>query len=1227
MTEHTANPVAIPEAVAPPQLEHASAPEPSSSCSSEPKGAAEATVTSPLSAVEVPKPVVEVNGPPKSGDRAVAVGKPDVPLTVATTTAANGSGKDDKEAEDEELIVDGTVQWKWIPFVETERKGIWSVAKEGVEWLSERLPGYDNVEGPQGVNLAEYEKRLKGKRLQFKKDLADEFMSHFKWFDVKQTLPPNPSKAQVKKAEKRVLKKIDNMLLERFRKQGDAPDMMALLFRTIRKITACNCWAKADPSYKEREHAKMVELHWTPGMNRQTAFPIQMEAHRKLWEALSEGEQQKWEVEALKTKSIEPARADLLQAMAELWAVVGDAWVKRTGWYLEIRTAGIGEDGLPHYYQEKFNLIVVGREGNYSNMPDSHAYDMSIKKALAAFCKVKPEEVKDVATWKPKVWVPKPRGGPLVKFTGTVQLGEKGEILTGEDQLREAINNYMNMSFALCPASREGGKGRPKKPNWNRMWLQGMNNFVDSSRVPPLPFMFDNPERQGYDTLKTMAEWLLKGERGELKEEQCFRWQGQQAGAAIGVRRQVSIMIPCRCRKLISYTLRQGVEDCQEDLKDVKPTPKEEEGEHIDIVLDDEGSTDEDNDDNDEEHVTKRPRPSGDNKRPLEDDIPSKQLKPKKRKVVVVAPGDDEAAVGQEEKLKLMKAKVTTKDKKHAAAAAEDDDSKTAKEKAKKGKEDADADTVTAKGRKVAVTKKVAVAGGDVDESTQLGVETGEDVKKVAPRKRQSEDAAATAKAGSAVAPKKQRKGRSKRNSDSDSDVLSASEALVVDGKPSIMFDGDINKWWADFVRRRDYLDWEENVMEGPMGSPVPLSVRFIEACEVSSPSILRGKLDITAPERRVKETLSDLIEGILLPSIALPSPSILQMHASKHADEVFELLCKRVEEVLVAIVIHASHPVQGAVLAVAGNQGLFPGLRALEFLRRYVQNVDKTAERMSVVQGLLSRYDDTLAKEAWRRWGVISFIQSQHSKAGLVYEAWLVWMETVMRGSVSASEWFDMKWRGDNRPKIVDDILQIVVRRVRPMQPEDFGVPYADEVWSKSEVTEGMEAWSKGMTRHKFDQGSVVEVFVWAYLIYMVAGPGGKSAVGWCMDVVNNTAEWLLELSQKREPDIVEKRSNILKELPKVEKSGKAGKVGTKERGGKVTMTADLETLADSSNPSAMAPTDEVIWAPRKPKSAQASQSVGKDKEETPKPIRSSTRLKTGQKVEGSSTSKKAAR
>ncbi|KIJ52768.1 hypothetical protein M422DRAFT_242681 [Sphaerobolus stellatus SS14] len=84
--------------------------------------------------------------------------------------------------------------WLFQPFMATKRPYVFSVHPEGVKFLKARLSQYDKIEGPQGLSLLEYDKRLVELRLQWKKGLSATYMSHWPVYNYTKLMPPNPSK-------------------------------------------------------------------------------------------------------------------------------------------------------------------------------------------------------------------------------------------------------------------------------------------------------------------------------------------------------------------------------------------------------------------------------------------------------------------------------------------------------------------------------------------------------------------------------------------------------------------------------------------------------------------------------------------------------------------------------------------------------------------------------------------------------------------------------------------------------------------------------------------------------------------------------------------------------------------------------------------------------------------------------------------------------------------------
>ncbi|KIJ36031.1 hypothetical protein M422DRAFT_51235 [Sphaerobolus stellatus SS14] len=233
-------------------------------------------------------------------------------------------------------------------------------------------------------------------------------------------------------------------------------------------------------------------------------------------------------------------------------------------------------------------------------------------------------------------------------------------------------------------------------------------------------------------------------------------------------------------------------------------------------------------------------------------------------------------------------------------------------------------------------------------------------------------------------------------------------------------------------------------------------------------------------------------------------------MQGGKHAQHVFELLLKRANEVLVAIVTYAADG-ERPVLRVGGKLGLFPGLRAVEFLRCYVHTADKGTEKMAVICFLLDRYDSTLVKEAWQRWAIINFVQSKHDKAGLLFKAWLVWMETVMQAEATEDQWYKLQ-RSNARPQIVDDIAQCAGKQVRLIQTHNFGVPYLEEQWATPEIRKEVQAWVKDEASLDMTNASVLDVFLWMYSLFMISSHGGESESAWCKKAIQKTIQELLD-------------------------------------------------------------------------------------------------------------------
>ncbi|KIJ29396.1 hypothetical protein M422DRAFT_54175 [Sphaerobolus stellatus SS14] len=882
-------------------------------------------------------------------------------------TLINGATTATTKPEDEPKLVNGVVQWTWEPFVAPTRTGVWQVNPIGVEWLDKRLNDYYLVEGPQGVSILEYEKRLANKRLKFKKDLAEEFMNHFHGYDYKKVLPANPSKKQVRTAKKRVFVKIGNMLADSNKptKKSKTTDVLDLVYRHVRRSTARDVWARESPDYKDKEADRMIVKGWTLKMDRPKMFPLQMRVRQELWKELPEEDRAKW-------------------------------------------TQVATEDVRGPATREKFIPTVGPHLPNLSSMSASEVYESAMRKAVGAMTQVGPDEVKVIAPWRPRINVPKPCVA-VVYFASKVKVDEQGNIITPEDALRDAITSYLHMTFeALCPASREGkGKGgRLKKPDWDRMVRMGMNKFVDPAVLPPPPFTFNNPQHYLVPQLLEFGGWLLKGESGELPEAQRFRWIGQRDDVTIEVKNlDVDATQPSKPKK----AKRQAHTTSQRQDPPVLPLA------HVENEVD--------------AKVKKA--------------LPAKQVKLKQVDLL-------------------------------------------------------------------SLTKKTRQKRTHDEES----------------------EAAPTVKQARRQLPHRRKK--TDMNTE-DSDEESVSEAYVMRANGSEEYTGGL--------QTIDRL-----LFSGPMGSPIPLSARFIEAAEVDTPVMVVGKLDVSAPADNVTDGVGMLIDEILDPMQPLPTASQLLLYPAKQGLIAFDSLYTRAKDVLKTIVEFPTQTM-GAIIQVGGSLGLFPGLRALEFIRSYTMTAINDEAKRAKVTEFMEHYDTVLAQEAWRRWATASFALSKHDMAGVLFQSWSVYMETVMRANTSADDWFRMGWRTTNRPPMVEDIAQLAMLRTRSVQPKDLAVPFSETAWRKANMVSVMKEWANEMNELLFRVGSVREKFTWTYAWYMLVAvlPEGEERE-WCQGVVAETTEWLQKTAKATEPHILKLRKDVLmvsgKRKGQRKGKGKAGEV-----------------------------------------------------------------------------------
>ncbi|KIJ23412.1 hypothetical protein M422DRAFT_276014 [Sphaerobolus stellatus SS14] len=268
--------------------------------------------------------------------------------------------------------------WDFEPFVAINRHYMYSLHPYAIKYLESRLPDYYKVEGPQGVPMSVYERRLASLHLTWKQNTANKLMAHFPGYDYKKLLPPNPSQEQLKAAEHRVLTKIDNMLAHK-EIHEDGSDIITSIFQCVRKVAPKDLWAKEDPAYTKLETDELRARNIDPVIDRKKNFPEIMKVRTALFAKLSDTEQMVWKDKAKAAKNVVPESADIVPVLPKLFALIGDTVASKTGWYVEIRAAGLGMDKTPHYFVEKYIPTKEGIALDYTDIKGSDEYDNAFR--------------------------------------------------------------------------------------------------------------------------------------------------------------------------------------------------------------------------------------------------------------------------------------------------------------------------------------------------------------------------------------------------------------------------------------------------------------------------------------------------------------------------------------------------------------------------------------------------------------------------------------------------------------------------------------------------------------------------------------------------------------------------------------------------------------------------------------------------------------------------------
>ncbi|KIJ42541.1 hypothetical protein M422DRAFT_254320, partial [Sphaerobolus stellatus SS14] len=1011
------------------------------------------------------------------------VAVPAAPVPTATATANGGFYEPS--------------HWNFPPFVPNKRPYSYSVHLEGVKYLEARLNGYNKIEGPQG---------------------------HWPDFDYHTLLPPNASQAQLKTAQNRVLTKIDNMLSPQCPQQSGT-DVITTVFRSVRRVSPKDVWAREDPEYVELESQEIAARDWAK-VHRKKLFSLRMKLRSELFKKLPDEQQSHWKARSKECKNMTPspvlaALEEMLRALPKLLALVGDTVSKKLGMYMEIRAAGAGPGDIPHYFLEKYNPIFEGQVIDYSTFEDSSAYDERFIGRIAGALKVDMKDMVVVPCWKPRV-VEVDLKRPTFELRTLVCFDAEGNITSDEMDVRVSLMSYMDYTYAMVPSAQSGRRKKPRKPDWNTIaQADDVSNWIDPARLPPPPFELSSPMQLKKGRLFELAKHIWRGEMGLIDGPQQFKWKGQMEGG------------------LGHHRVRPSKTQTEGGKAKVKGEG-EGEGEEIDLG----SSSDSDSDDEDE------------GKGEMEEQVKvatDEETKPTQKRKKTSAKDIDQAKPSKPPH--QMKPRAAPKPKPALQAAA--------KSKVKVGKV-SDPDFPMENGGEVIVSSSRTgsrgghgkAAANKPDEDTD-----GED--------------------GPVIVKRRLHHPFKGNFTQWYHDFRQHEVTLDWEVRPMGMMGADLLKL-AQFLQATE-VDTLIS-LESHIDVTTPLETNESDAEAVGNlwDILMQPSEPLPVPSscRGIKRWLSGdasrfppgTFPSGTIPHVKHPLEAILRGIHPQHIRRllwpesgrfVYDAILGRAQDLIDAIQQHETES-DNAHLQIGGPLGVIPTLRALEFMRRYIALRDPDTPYGDRLEDMFKQLEIVLAQEQFRRWATSSFHVGRNNDNDLpfkgiseLYSVWAVWMEGVMRGATTPEE---------------ASTIDMLLCTERAFEPTDLLVCHSSENWQWKEVAQDMEQWIGNIDKKSFMDGSIIEKFLWTYAVYMTAGAGRKLHMPWWKTAVGNTIEWLRAATISLEPHLLDLRKDVFptrttqstttSKVTNTDNDMEAKKIGSKAKGNGMVSAAAIERV-----------------------------------------------------------------
>ncbi|KIJ37141.1 hypothetical protein M422DRAFT_260295 [Sphaerobolus stellatus SS14] len=153
--------------------------------------------------------------------------------------------------------------------------------------------------------------------------------------------------------------------------------------------------------------------------------------------------------------------------------------------------------------------------------------------------------------------------------------------------------------------------------------------------------------------------------------------------------------------------------------------------------------------------------------------------------------------------------------------------------------------------------------------------------------------------------------------------------------------------------------------------------------------------------------------------------------------------------------------------------------------------------------------------------------LQKQYDRLRVL---WYVWMEAVMRAGWSGDKWFTLRWSNTTNVEPFSSCTERAQQHSWGFQPDDMVVEPHQCSWCAEKHIASFRNFFVGLDSTLFHCGSVVEVFLCLFGLYMYGVHGEQANKEWWMQACRNVKLWIRESITQLDAGLLAEHEQVLK-------------------------------------------------------------------------------------------------